>query len=318
MRFPILVMTIHDAVAFAQRSHATPGNRSSQALECWRHAHLIVHSAGIRDQLIANSGISLAKIDIIPHGELGSLYKLLAAPEHSRSERDPYGLLFFGNVRRHRGLSVLLEAFKRINLEIPQSHLVICGHGAARLDQYDQLLEGSANVEVGERVVDEDRVYKRFSSSNIVVLPYTEVSQSGVAAIAFTSGTIVVATCVGSFEEMITNGKTGILVAQQDPDALGLAILRLLQKSSLQDSIRECAMTLGTTTLSWPTIAESTMYTYRVVIVSRAKKEDRSCSVGCGANTKWWRRWESNPRPKLPSTESFHAFPRSFLSRHRR
>ncbi len=105
-----------------------------------------------------------------------------------------------------------------------------------------------------------------------MVLPYTEVSQSGVAAIAFTSGTIVVATCVGSFEEMITNGKTGILVAQQDPDALGLAILRLLQKSSLQDSIRECAMTLGTTTLSWPTIAESTMYTYRVVMVSRAKK----------------------------------------------
>lgn len=163
MRFPILVMTIHDAVAFAQRSHATPGKRSSQALECWRHAHLIVHSAGIRDQLIANSGISLAKIDIIPHGELGSLYKLLAAPEHSRSERDPYGLLFFGNVRRHRGLSVLLEAFKRIILEIPQSHLVICGHGAARLDQYDQLLEGSANVEVGERVVDEDRVYKRLA-----------------------------------------------------------------------------------------------------------------------------------------------------------
>ena len=30
------------------------------------------------------------------------------------------------------------------------------------------------------------------------------------------------------------------------------------------------------------------------------------------------RRWESNPRPKLPSTESFHAFPRSSLSRHQR
>jgi len=32
----------------------------------------------------------------------------------------------------------------------------------------------------------------------------------------------------------------------------------------------------------------------------------------------WWRRWELNPRPKLPSTESIHAFPRSFLSRHHR
>ncbi len=24
---------------------------------------------------------------------------------------------------------------------------------------------------------------------------------------------------------------------------------------------------------------------------------------------RWWRRWESNPRPKLPTTESIHAFP---------
>ena len=27
---------------------------------------------------------------------------------------------------------------------------------------------------------------------------------------------------------------------------------------------------------------------------------------------RWWRRWESNPRPKKPSTESIHAFSGSF------
>src|SRR5580692_7133993 len=42
------------------------------------------------------------------------------------------------------------------------------------------------------------------------------------------------------------------------------------------------------------------------------------CSEYIGCKLKnWWRRWESNPRPKELPTESFHAFSVSFLSRHR-
>lgn len=68
-----------------------------------------------------------------------------------------------------------------------------------------------------------------FQQSALVVLPYNEATQSGVAPVAHNYSKPVVATRVGALAECIEHERTGLLVAPRDPAALAEAIVRLLK-----------------------------------------------------------------------------------------
>ena len=74
-------------------------------------------------------------------------------------------------------------------------------------------------------------VEKYFSSSDLVVLPYEEATQSGIAQIAFGFGRPVVATRVGGLPEVVTDGKTGYVVPPMDPVALSDAVIRFFEEN---------------------------------------------------------------------------------------
>jgi glycosyltransferase involved in cell wall biosynthesis len=68
-----------------------------------------------------------------------------------------------------------------------------------------------------------------FSAADVVVLPYLEATQSGVAQIALGFETPVIATSVGGMPETIEDGKTGLIVPPADSAALSNAILKYFQ-----------------------------------------------------------------------------------------
>jgi glycosyltransferase involved in cell wall biosynthesis len=62
------------------------------------------------------------------------------------------------------------------------------------------------------------------------VLPYLEVTQSGVAQIALGFEKPVIATSVGGMAETIVDGQTGLIVPPGDNAALSAAIVRYFQE----------------------------------------------------------------------------------------
>jgi glycosyltransferase involved in cell wall biosynthesis len=67
-----------------------------------------------------------------------------------------------------------------------------------------------------------------------VVLPYVEASQSGVVPTAYGFKKPIIATNVGSIDEIVDDGKTGLIVPCQDPRALAEAIIKLLNDDELR------------------------------------------------------------------------------------
>ena len=98
--------------------------------------------------------------------------------------------------------------------------------------------------------------------ADAAVLPYVEASQSGVAAIGYTMGTVVVASDVGGFSELIQDQVTGILVEPRSPSSIAAAIIMLLKDQEKQSHIRANAQSLARSTISWETIAQQTLNTY--------------------------------------------------------
>jgi len=132
----------------------------------------------------------------------------------------PFRLLFFGRLLPYKGLDLLAAAWREFGTD-PPATLRVVGEGpeSAAL----ALLRTLPSVTVENRWVAEDEIGALFGWADGVVLPYTEASQSGVAAAAFAAGRRVLATRVGGIADQLA-GETLALLCDPTPGALARGI----------------------------------------------------------------------------------------------
>jgi glycosyltransferase involved in cell wall biosynthesis len=135
-------------------------------------------------------------------------------------------LLFFGFVRRYKGLRHLLEAMPRV-VERTGARLVVAGEFWKDKQIY---LDRIAALGVADRVTILDRylpneeVADVFAAADLVVQPYETATQSAVTQMAFDLGRPVVVTAVGGLPESVRHGVTGYVVPPADPEAIADAV----------------------------------------------------------------------------------------------
>ncbi len=136
-------------------------------------------------------------------------------------------LLFFGFIRRYKGLHVLLEAMPMVLRRIPNVLLVVAGEFYADEEALRLKAEplGDAVRFVASYIPD-DKVPHYFCAANVVVQPYVSATQSGVAQIAFHFGRPVITTDVGGLAEIVPDDEAGLVVPPENPEALADAIIR--------------------------------------------------------------------------------------------
>ena len=90
------------------------------------------------------------------------------------------------------------------------------------------------------------------------MLPYTDATQSGVAAMAFGFGRPAIVTNVGGLPDVICDGYNGLLVPPKDAGALAEAMSRLIVNDDLRNRLTAGASDYGSTELSWEFVARQT------------------------------------------------------------
>jgi glycosyltransferase involved in cell wall biosynthesis len=145
-------------------------------------------------------------------------------------------ILFFGYIRRYKGLHVLLEAFARLP-QIRPTRLLVVGEYYDDASDYQKQIEQldiADRVTVVGRYVPNDEVRVFFSAADAVVLPYLSATQSGIAQIAFHFETPVIYTDVGGLGETVRDGVHGMVVPPDDPAALTGAITSFYEQDLRQ------------------------------------------------------------------------------------
>lgn len=168
---------------------------------------------------------------VVPH----PLYTNFGEPEEKTSARAALGwsedsrvLLFFGYIRRYKGLDVLLEAMPAIHAATG-ARLMVLGEFYEDRAYYDRIVQekGIAQlVTMTGDYVPTEHAGCVFSAADLVVLPYRSATQSGIVQIAVQLERPVLCTRVGGLEEMVHDGATGILVPPEDPAAIVEAVRR--------------------------------------------------------------------------------------------
>jgi D-inositol-3-phosphate glycosyltransferase len=224
---PRVVYTVHDVEPFVGSGSGLGTRRLYQAADA-----LVVHSELSRLRLVEEYDIPGDRLHRVPLGGPGLFAPPPVAMRDARNrlglQQDATYLLFFGLIKSHKGLDVLLDALAVAVHARPDLRLLIAGEPMERWEPYARQiarhrLEAAVDLRLG--FVPSERLGDYFCASDVVVLPYRRNFQSGVALAAYTYARPVLATTAGGLPELVVEGETGFLAPPGDPTALAEAIV---------------------------------------------------------------------------------------------
>jgi glycosyltransferase involved in cell wall biosynthesis len=262
-KMPPLVTTIHDVFSHPGDRESVFGSNYTRRFAFSRSQQLIVHSHLLKKALTEQFNVPQEIVNILPHGELGSLYQRQG--HQNIVPREPYTLLFFGRIWPYKGLKYLIDAMPLIAEHVPEVKLIIAGRG----ENTNKYLSSDYNdkyYEIFNDFIPPETVSHLFRRSAVTILPYIESSQSGVAALSYGMGTPVIASDVGGLSEIVRHKQDGILVPPRDVKALADAIVYLLKDSNLQYQMQRAVLSRCQQDLNWSSIAKETIQIYETAM----------------------------------------------------
>ncbi len=143
-------------------------------------------------------------------------------------------LLFFGYVREYKGLKYLMRAMPEIFREDEKVRLWVVGEFGADREEYRRLIHelGIRNrIRVVDTYTPDREVEQYFAAADLVVLPYTSATQSGIVQIAYGFTKPVIVTNVGGLPDVVEDGRTGYVVRPESPEAIAEAVLRFFREN---------------------------------------------------------------------------------------
>ncbi len=194
---------------------------------------------------VAGLGIPSSRVSVI------SMPLDLATLGHAAApfdERDAEHLLFVGRLSVQKGVADLLEAMASVAERRPAIRLTVVGDGTerARLERLATELGIESRVDFRGTLAPA-LVSGFYARASVLVVPSAtgrtgEIEGFGlVAAEAMLAGLPVVATSTGGLTDIVSEGRTGLLVPPEDPTALAGAIERLLHHRALARTMAEAA-----------------------------------------------------------------------------
>jgi len=217
----------------------------------------------IKSDLKINTG---KKYKIIYHPIFNS-YPNTISKEDARKKlnlpMDKKILLCFGMIRSYKGMDLFAECFKYLNNDYIG---LIVGESRnkellKKLEDYQESLD---NLKIIPKRIENEKVQLYFNACDVVVLPYYEITTSGVVLLAYSFGKPVITTCVGGLPEVVINKKTGILIEPNNLKVLLESIKRIFNMD--YQKMGENGKKLANERFTWDILADKTISAYKNVV----------------------------------------------------
>lgn len=214
----------------------------------------IVHAEENKRRLQAKYSIAPERISVIMHGTFGYFRKWPGETremlrEHFNIEGEvKHIILFFGYIRKYKGLKFLIEALPAVLKEEPHTKIIVAGALWGDWEkQYGRYIKKHGlekHIIVRPSYVHDREVHKFFDVSDIVVLPYynTEQTISGPLLVSFAFGKPTIVSGCGGIRNLVANGKNAVLAEPGNPAKLADSIINLLRDKKLQSLLSKHAL----------------------------------------------------------------------------
>lgn len=141
-------------------------------------------------------------------------------------------ILFFGYIRKYKGLNLLLEAMADPRLAAENIRLIVAGEYYGDQNEYEAMID---RLNIRDRLhlytdfIPNAEVSKYFSAADAVVQPYLTATQSGISQIAYHFEKPMIVTNVGGLPEIVPDNVVGF-VTSVDKLKIADAIIRFYKE----------------------------------------------------------------------------------------
>jgi L-malate glycosyltransferase len=175
-------------------------------------------------------------------------------------------VLYSGRPTLLKGIGTLIDALPAILREVPSAHFAFAGGSEAEfrnLTQGRNLPMDHIHLLGKLRYDDLPGVY---AAADVAVAPSFRDNVPFWVLEAMSSGLPVVASRVGGIPELVTDGKTGVLVPPGSSDALAKALIPLLQNRDRRKELGHAARNAVIERFNWARTATETVELYRATL----------------------------------------------------
>jgi len=195
----------------------------------------------------------------VPHplyDDFGEALPMETAKQSLGLAVDANYLLFFGFIRKYKGLDLLLNAFAKMDYVKHNAFLIVAGEFYEEAQPYLDLIE---KLGIADRVIlktdfiPNNQVAQYFSAADMVVQTYKTATQSGVTQIAYFYDKPMLVTNVGGLAELVPHLKVGY-VCEQNPEDIAQQLNAFYENQSAAAFIEN--ILIEKEKFSWRKLAE--------------------------------------------------------------
>lgn len=199
-------------------------------------------------------------VAIVPNGVDTDFYR----PGERGVTTPTLRVLFVGRFHRQKNLFTLLSCFSDACKRLPME-LIMVGDGPQR----GALKAHAAALGCGDKVVwtgwlDKSELRATYRSCDIFVNPSLYEGMPNTVLEAMACGLAVVVSDIGGNDQLVDDGRTGLLFKLSEPERLTEAILRLAQDAQLRSQLGRNATALVTANHSWRNVARAYLDLLRI------------------------------------------------------
>jgi D-inositol-3-phosphate glycosyltransferase len=269
-----IVFTAHNVNAGKRDQNDSWLNRISLRIQYGFCDHIFVHTKGMKTEMISEFGIPESKVSVIPFGINNTVpntrLSAAAAKRQLGISKEDKVLLFFGNIAPYKGLEYLVSTFASLVEKDQNYRLLIVGSPKGPESYWYKIRHIIRDGGIGDRIiqkieyVSDESTELYFKATDVLVLPYTHVFQSGVLFLSYGFGLPAIAADVGSLKEEIIEGETGFIFKPQDSCDLGRKIEKYFNSELFRnlENRRSAIKAYANERYSWDKVAAITTKVY--------------------------------------------------------
>ena len=265
-----VIYTIHDVVSFENE-------KSNDKLNKWlykRADKILTHNHFSKKIFKEHYTDLKTEIDIIPHGNYVPFLEIKKDKSFSRNHlsipQDKKVLLFFGMIKKVKGLEILLQSLRDVIKKNTDVILVIAGRvWENNFSIYQKIIDKNnlaAHCIIHNKFIKQEDVGHYYAAADLIVLPYKRIYQSGVLMMSMSYEKAVLVSDLPPLTEVVKDKETGFVFESENSNSLSEKLNLILSDLDNLERLRKRGSNLMKIKYDWSEIALLTKKSYQSIL----------------------------------------------------
>lgn len=221
--------------------------------------HFVVHTERTKEEVIDTFGLEDDTISLVYHGVFKPKGVFFERKEWNENS---IRLIMYGSQNWYKGTDVFVEALSLLPLEVRKRIKVsICGIIDSDIKEKCKAINTGCEIEWMSFYLDDELLYGKIRESDIIILPYRRISQSGVLLLAIATKRLIITSNLPTFMETLKGYDEKLFFESENPQSLSDIICKYVNGEINRYKILNTLETLENI-YSWDESAKKTICLY--------------------------------------------------------